>query len=45
MPEAVRLLIKDVDACLTFYQCEHHLHPLVRPTCLSDCLSLDRHSQ
>ena len=31
-PEVVRLLTKDVDACLTFYQCDHHLHPLVRST-------------
>jgi putative transposase len=31
-PEVVRLLTKDVDACLTFYQCDHHLHPLIRST-------------
>lgn len=31
-PEVVRLLSKDVDACLTFYQCETHLHPLIRST-------------
>ena len=31
-PEVVRLLSKDVDACLTFYQCDHHLHPLIRST-------------
>jgi len=30
--EVVRLLTKDVDACLTFYQCDHHLHPLIRST-------------
>ena len=31
-PEVVRLLIKDIDACLTFYQFDHALHPLVRST-------------
>jgi putative transposase len=31
-PEVVRLLTKDVDACLTFYQCDHQLHPLIRST-------------
>ena len=31
-PEVVRLLSKDVDACLTFYQCDHTLHPLIRST-------------
>lgn len=31
-PEVVRLLTKGVDACLTFYQCDHHLHPLIRST-------------
>jgi transposase-like protein len=31
-PEVVRLLAKDVDACLTFYQCDHTLHPLIRST-------------
>ena len=31
-PEVVRLLTKDVDACLTFYQCDHRLHPLIRST-------------
>jgi transposase-like protein len=31
-PEAVRLLNKDVDACLTFYQFEALLHPLIRST-------------
>jgi transposase-like protein len=31
-PEVVRLLSKDVDACLTFYQCDHQLHPLIRST-------------
>ena len=30
--EVVRLLSKDVDACLTFYQFDHTLHPLVRST-------------
>jgi transposase-like protein len=30
--EVVRLLRKDVDACLTFYQCGHQLHPLIRST-------------
>jgi len=30
--EVVRLLIKDVDACMTFYQCDHRLHPLIRST-------------
>jgi len=28
-PELVRLLSKDSDACLTFYQFDHALHPLV----------------
>src|SRR5262245_28286070 len=31
-PEVVRLLSKDVEACLTFYQCDHTLHPLIRST-------------
>jgi putative transposase len=31
-PEVVRLLTKDVDACLTFYQCDQSLHPLIRST-------------
>jgi transposase-like protein len=31
-PEVVRLLLKDVETCLTFYQCERTLHPLVRST-------------
>jgi putative transposase len=31
-PEVVRLLTKDVDACLTFYRCEQTLHPLFRST-------------
>jgi transposase-like protein len=31
-PEVVRLLSKDVDTCLTFYQCDHTLHPLIRST-------------
>ena len=31
-PEVVRLLTKDVDACLTFYQCDQVLHTLVRST-------------
>jgi putative transposase len=31
-PEVVRLLTKDVDVCLTFYQCDHRLHPLIRST-------------
>ena len=31
-PEVVRLLRKDVDACLTFYQCDHTLHALIRST-------------
>lgn len=31
-PEVVRLLTKDIDTCLTFYQFEHALHPLVRST-------------
>jgi putative transposase len=31
-PEVVRLLTKDVDACLTFYQCDPVLHALVRST-------------
>jgi putative transposase len=30
--EVVRLLTKDVDACLTFYQFDHTLHPLIRST-------------
>jgi transposase-like protein len=30
--EVVRLLSKDVDACLTFYQCDQTLHPLIRST-------------
>jgi len=30
--EVVRLLSKDVDTCLTFYQCDHSLHPLIRST-------------
>jgi transposase-like protein len=30
--EVVRLLTKDVDACLTFYQFDHGLHSLVRST-------------
>jgi transposase-like protein len=30
--EVVRLLTKDMDACLTFYQFEHPLHRLVRST-------------
>ena len=30
--EVVRLLSKDIDACLTFYQFDHTLHPLVRST-------------
>jgi transposase-like protein len=30
--EVVRLLIKDVEACLTFYQCDHPLHRLIRST-------------
>jgi transposase-like protein len=30
--EVVRLLSKDVDACLTFYQFDHTLHALVRST-------------
>jgi len=30
--EVVRLLSKDVDTCLTFYQFDHTLHPLVRST-------------
>jgi transposase-like protein len=30
--EVVRLLTKDVDACLTFYQCDQSLHPLIRST-------------
>jgi transposase-like protein len=31
-PEVVRLLTKDVSSCLVFYQCEAHLHPLLRST-------------
>jgi len=31
-PEVVRLLIKDVDACLTFYHFDQPLHALVRST-------------
>jgi transposase-like protein len=31
-PEVVRLLSKDIEACLTFYQFEQELHPLVRST-------------
>jgi transposase-like protein len=31
-PEVVRLLSKDVDACLTFYQFEQPLHRLIRST-------------
>jgi len=31
-PEVVRLLSKDIDACLTFYQFDHTLHALVRST-------------
>jgi transposase-like protein len=31
-PEVVRLLTKDVDACLTFYHFDHSLHSLVRST-------------
>jgi transposase-like protein len=31
-PEVVRLLTKDIDACLTFYQCDQSLHPLIRST-------------
>ena len=31
-PEVVRLLSKDVEACLTFYQFEPALHSLVRST-------------
>src|SRR5262249_15797686 len=31
-PEVVRLLLKDVEACLTFYHCDHRLHPLIRST-------------
>jgi transposase-like protein len=30
--EVVRLLSKDVEACLTFYQFDHTLHPLIRST-------------
>ena len=30
--EVVRLLIKDVEACLTFYQFDHPLHRLIRST-------------
>lgn len=31
-PEVVRLLTKDVEVCLTFYQCAQTLHPLLRST-------------
>ena len=31
-PEVVRLLSKDVDLCLTFYQFDHALHALIRST-------------
>ena len=31
-PEVVRLLSKDIDACLTFYQCDQSLHALIRST-------------
>jgi len=31
-PEVVRLLSKDVELCLTFYQFDHTLHPLTRST-------------
>jgi putative transposase len=31
-PEVVRLLTKEVDACLTFYQFDHGLHSLIRST-------------
>jgi transposase-like protein len=31
-PEVVRLLNKDVDLCLTFYQFDHALHALIRST-------------
>jgi transposase-like protein len=31
-PEVVRLLTKDVDVCMTFYQCDQTLHPLIRST-------------
>jgi transposase-like protein len=31
-PQVVRLLSKDVEASLTFYQCDHTLHPLIRST-------------
>jgi transposase-like protein len=31
-PEVVRLLTKDMDVCLTFYQCDQSLHPLIRST-------------
>jgi transposase-like protein len=31
-PEVVRLLTKDVDACLTFYQFDQNLHVLIRST-------------
>ncbi len=31
-PEVVRLLSKDVDAGLTFYQCDQSLHALIRST-------------
>jgi transposase-like protein len=30
--ELVRLLTKNVDACLTFYQFDQLLHPLIRST-------------
>ena len=31
-PEVVRLLRKDIGACVTFYQCAQHVHPLIRST-------------
>lgn len=31
-PEVVRLLTRDVESCLVFYQCDEHLHPLLRST-------------
>jgi putative transposase len=31
-PEVVQLLTKDLNACLTFYQCDQTLHPLIRST-------------
>jgi transposase-like protein len=31
-PEVVRLLSKDVELCLTFYQFDHALHALIRST-------------